>query len=70
MKDNVIHADFSSDQEAFVSDMEDAVNGMVDVIYDYFDEDIACELAKGIGEALTQVAEKINDNLGKKQASD
>ena len=67
---NVIHADFSQEHQQFVSDMEDAVNGLIDVIYDYYEEPVACELAKGMAVALTEVAEKIEKNLKEKPASD
>ena len=67
---NVIHADFSQEHQQFVSDMEDAINGLIDVIYDYYEEPVACELAKGMAVALTEVAEKIDENLKGKPASD
>ena len=67
---NVIHADFDPEHRQFVSDMEDAINGLIDVIYDHYEEPVACELAKGMAAALTEVAEKIEENLGEKPASD
>ena len=60
MTDNVVEVDFGrSQQDEFESDMEDAINGVLDVLHDHMDEDVANSVALALAKCLEYVASKI-----------
>jgi len=66
MEKKVIHVDFENMEAKFISDLEDAINGLVDVVYDHYELPIAEKLAKGIALALTDVAVRVEENIKEK----
>ena len=56
---NIIEVDFK--QDTFDSDLEDAFNGVADVVFEHFEEAQARSLLNGISKSLLFVSEQIGE---------